>query len=205
VGINNQGVITIKGNTITPITQHQDISGKLDASAVSITNGVISIKGTTITPLTQHQDISGKLDASAVSITNGVISIRGTSITPYVRPASGIPTTDIAADLNQMVSNMTTMVASATASAAAAAASASAAGSSATSAAALPNSNALQDIADIKAEVGNVGVYESITKDLDLTRKYINGIVDLAITYQSQDPHVFVEKLAELSKMIVKP
>lgn len=65
------GVITIGNATITPLTQHQDISGKADKSEMSITPGTgtdadkttIQLKdGMSTTVLTQHQDISGKQD-----------------------------------------------------------------------------------------------------------------------------------------------
>jgi hypothetical protein len=65
------GVITIGNATITPLTQHQDISGKADKSEMSITPGTgddadkttIQLKDNmSATVLTQHQDISGKQD-----------------------------------------------------------------------------------------------------------------------------------------------
>ena len=65
------GVITIGGVSITPLTEHQDISGKAEKSEMSITPGTdadadkttIQLKsGLSATVLTQHQDISGKQD-----------------------------------------------------------------------------------------------------------------------------------------------
>lgn len=65
------GVITIGNATITPLTQHQDISGKAEKSEMSITPGTgddadkttIQLKDNmSTTVLTQHQDISGKQD-----------------------------------------------------------------------------------------------------------------------------------------------
>lgn len=73
VGLSN-GTITIGNSTITPITSHQDISGKADKATTlagygitdaKIDNGVITLGSNNITPLTSHQDISGKADKSA--------------------------------------------------------------------------------------------------------------------------------------------
>ncbi len=67
------GVITLGSNTITPLTQHQDISGKADKSEMSVVAGTgddadkttITLKtGTSATVLTAHQDISGKADSA---------------------------------------------------------------------------------------------------------------------------------------------
>ena len=65
------GTITLGSDTITPLTQHQDISGKADKATTltgygiadaKIESGTITLGSNTITPLTQHQDISGKAD-----------------------------------------------------------------------------------------------------------------------------------------------
>jgi hypothetical protein len=61
-----------------------------------------------------------------------------------------------------------------------------------------------KDVNDVKTEIGNVGVNESITKDLDLTRKFINAVVDIAIACKNEDPRVFVNTLADKTKLIVK-
>lgn len=74
----SNGVITIGNNSITPLTSHQDISGKADKSEMSVTTGngtaTIQLKsGTSATVLTQHQDISGKADKTiTITGTNGL-------------------------------------------------------------------------------------------------------------------------------------
>lgn len=69
----DNGVITLGSATITPLTSHQDISGKADWATTlagygitdaKIESGVITLGSATIIPLTSHQDISGKADKS---------------------------------------------------------------------------------------------------------------------------------------------
>lgn len=92
------GVITIGANSITPLTQHQDISGKADVATTLagygitdalIANGVITLGANSITPLTQHQDISGKADKATTLagygitdayISNGTITLGSNSV-----------------------------------------------------------------------------------------------------------------------------
>src|SRR5574344_2396363 len=72
------GVITLGSNTITPLTQHQDISGKADKTTTlagygitdaKIDAGVITLGSNTITPLTSHQTIYAlTLQAAGVNI-----------------------------------------------------------------------------------------------------------------------------------------
>ena len=130
----------------------------------------------------------------------------------YKKPASGIPTSDMSSNLQTIVNQAVGAAQTAT--------------NAASTAAALPNSNVIsrvndletavgdnssgmqKDVNDVKTEIGNVGVNESITKDLDMTRKFINAVVDIAIRYT--DDHnpdkaqEFVNTLAEKTKLIVK-
>lgn len=130
----------------------------------------------------------------------------------YKKPASGIPTSDMSSNLQTVVNQAVGAAQTAT--------------NAASTAAALPNSNVIsrvndlenavgdnssgmqKDVNDVKTEIGNVGVNESITKDLDMTRKFINAVVDIAIHYT--DDHnpdkaqEFVNTLAEKTKLIVK-
>ncbi len=85
------GKITIGGNEITPLTTHQDISGKADKATTlagygitdaKIANGVITLGSNSITPLTSHQDISGKVNTSAVGAANGVASLDSSGKVP---------------------------------------------------------------------------------------------------------------------------
>ena len=85
------GKITIGGNEITPLTTHQDISGKADKATTlagygitdaKIANGVITLGSDSITPLTFHQDISGKVNTSAVGAANGVASLDSSGKVP---------------------------------------------------------------------------------------------------------------------------
>lgn len=85
------GKITIGGNEITPLTTHQDISGKADKATTlagygitdaKIANGVITLGSDSITPLTSHQDISGKVNTSAVGAANGVASLDSSGKVP---------------------------------------------------------------------------------------------------------------------------
>lgn len=65
----NNGIptITIGNNSVTPLTEHQDISGKADKSEMAVSASgdktTITLKsGTSATVLNAHQDISGKQD-----------------------------------------------------------------------------------------------------------------------------------------------
>lgn len=65
------GKITIGENEITPLTAHQDVSGKANKSEMAVsTSGdktTITLKtGTSATVLNAHQDISGKADKSEI-------------------------------------------------------------------------------------------------------------------------------------------
>ena len=69
----SSGTITLGGNTITPLTSHQDISGKADKATTlagygitdaKISSGTITLGSNSITPLTSHQSISGKENIS---------------------------------------------------------------------------------------------------------------------------------------------
>lgn len=84
----SNGVITIGGNNITPLTSHQDISGKADKATTiagygitdaKIDNGVITLGSNTITPLTSHQDISGKVNTSAIGAASGVCPLNAST------------------------------------------------------------------------------------------------------------------------------
>lgn len=68
------GIITLGGNTIEPITKHQDITGKADVATTlagygildaKIEDGVITLGEYSITPLIAN-DITGKADNSKV-------------------------------------------------------------------------------------------------------------------------------------------
>ncbi len=126
----------------------------------------------------------------------------------YKKPASGIPTSDMSSNLQTIVNQAVGAAQTAT--------------NAASTAAALPNSNVItrvnelettvgdnssgmqKDVNDVKTEIGNVGVNESITKDLDMTRKFINTMVDIAIASRGGDPREFVATLADKTKLIVK-
>lgn len=126
----------------------------------------------------------------------------------YKKPAGGIPTSDMSSNLQTVVNQAVGAAQTAT--------------NAASTAAALPNSNVItrvdeletavgdktsgmqKDVNDVKNEIGNVGVNESITKDLYMTRKFINTVVDIAIEYKDDDPGKFVNTLAEKTKLIVK-
>lgn len=126
----------------------------------------------------------------------------------YKKPAGGIPTSDMSSNLQTVVNQAVGAAQTAT--------------NAASTAAALPNSNVItrvdeletavgdnssgmqKDVNDVKTEIGDVGVNESITKDLDMTRKFINAVVDIAIEYKDDDPGKFVTTLAEKTKLIVK-
>lgn len=91
------GVITLGSNTITPLTSHQDISGKSNTNHThsvkinGITKTIAASGGTAVdlgTYLTAHQDISGK---SNTNHTHSV-TINGTV---YTIPASGNGSVDI--------------------------------------------------------------------------------------------------------------
>lgn len=84
----SNGTITIGSNSITPLTDHQDISGKADVATTlagygitdaKIDGGVITLGSNTITPLTSHQDISGKVNTSAIGAANGVCPLNASS------------------------------------------------------------------------------------------------------------------------------
>lgn len=70
------------------------------------------------------------------------------------------------------------------------------------------NSGMKKDVNDMKNEIGNTGADESITKDLDMTRKFCNAVVDIAIAYSDKEElskaQEFVNTLAEKTKFIVK-
>lgn len=126
----------------------------------------------------------------------------------YKKPAGGIPTSDMSSNLQTVVNQAVGAAQTAT--------------NAASTAAALPNSNVItrvnelettvgdstsgmkKDVNDVKTEIGNAGVNESITKDLDMTRKFINAVVDIAIEYKDADPMGFVATLADKTKLIVK-
>lgn len=126
----------------------------------------------------------------------------------YKKPAGGIPTSDMSSNLQTVVNQAVGAAQTAT--------------NAASTAAALPNSNVVtrvnelettvgdstsgmkKDVNDVKTEIGNAGVNESITKDLDMTRKFINAVVDIAIEYKDADPRGFVATLADKTKLIVK-
>lgn len=126
----------------------------------------------------------------------------------YKKPASGIPTSDMSSNLQVVVNQAVGAAQTAT--------------NAASTAAALPNSNVItrvdeletavgdntsgmqKDVNDVKTEIGNIGVNESITKDLDMTRKFINAVVDIAIEFKDDDPRLFVTTLADKTKLIVK-
>lgn len=87
----SNGTISIGSNSITPLTSHQDISGKADKATTlagygitdaNIASGVITLGSNSITPLTSHQDISGKLDASTVGAASGVCPLNASSQIP---------------------------------------------------------------------------------------------------------------------------
>ena len=100
------GTITLGSNSITPLTQHQDISGKADKATTlagygitdaKIANGTITLGSNTITPLTQHQDISGKADKATTlagygitdaKIASGTITLGSNTITPLTQHQS---------------------------------------------------------------------------------------------------------------------
>lgn len=126
----------------------------------------------------------------------------------YKKPAGGIPTSDMSSNLQTVVNQAVGAAQTAT--------------NAASTAAALPNSNVItrvdeletavgdntsgmqKDVNDVKTEIGNVGVNESITKDLDMARKFINTVVDIAIANRGGDPREFVATLADKTKLIVK-
>lgn len=69
------GTIILGQNSITPLTQHQDISGKANKATTlagygitdaKIQNGTITLGENSITPLTSHQDVSGKANSADV-------------------------------------------------------------------------------------------------------------------------------------------
>lgn len=77
--------ITIGGNSVTPITSHQDISGKADKATTlsgygitdaKIANGTITLGGNTITPIT---DVSNKVNTSAVGAASGVCPLNAST------------------------------------------------------------------------------------------------------------------------------
>lgn len=92
----SNGEITIGSNSITPLTSHQDISGKADKSEMGVsTSGdqtTITLKtGTSATVINAHQSISGKADKATTlagygitdaKIANGVITLGSDTITP---------------------------------------------------------------------------------------------------------------------------
>jgi hypothetical protein len=83
----SSGKITIGSQEITPLTSHQDISGKADKATTlagygitdaKIANGTITLGSSTITPLTS-QDISGKVDSSAIGAASGICPLNSSS------------------------------------------------------------------------------------------------------------------------------
>lgn len=83
------GTITLGSNSITPLTQHQDISGKADKATTlagygitdaKIANGTITLGSNTITPLTSHQTVSNKGATLAWSTAVTVATIGSTDI-----------------------------------------------------------------------------------------------------------------------------
>lgn len=92
----SNGTITIGSNDITPITSHQDISGKADKSEMAVsTSGdttTITLKtGTSATVINAHQSISGKADKATTlagygitdaKIASGTITLGSDTITP---------------------------------------------------------------------------------------------------------------------------
>lgn len=90
------GVITLGGTSITPLTSHQDISGKADKATTlagygitdaCIVNGVITLGENTITPLTSHQTVAngGNTASWGKSVTVGTVG--GTALT-FTMPAN---------------------------------------------------------------------------------------------------------------------
>lgn len=83
---NNVATIKIGSNSVTPITEHQDISGLAEKATTlagygitdaKINNGTITLGSATITPITSHQDISGKVNTSSIGAANGVCPLDG--------------------------------------------------------------------------------------------------------------------------------
>lgn len=84
----SNGTITIGSNSVTPLTSHQDISGKADSATTLagygitdayISSGTITLGSNSITPLTSHQDISGKVDSSSIGAASGVCPLNASS------------------------------------------------------------------------------------------------------------------------------
>lgn len=102
----SNGTITIGNNSITPVTSHQDISGKANKSEMAVsTSGdktTITLKtGTSATVINAHQDISGKADKATTlagygitdaKIANGVITLGSNTITPLTSFTESDPT-----------------------------------------------------------------------------------------------------------------
>lgn len=77
--------INIGGSSVTPITSHQDISGKADKATTlsgygitdaKIANGTITLGSNTITPIT---DVSNKVNTSAVGAASGVCPLNAST------------------------------------------------------------------------------------------------------------------------------
>ena len=88
------------------LTQHQDISGKIDVTEKGAANGVAELNANGIVPsdqlpanvsafyndagyLTQHQDISGKIDATEKGVANGVASLDSSGKVPSSQLPAG--------------------------------------------------------------------------------------------------------------------
>lgn len=83
------GTITLGSNSITPLTQHQDISGKADKATTlagygitdaKIANGTITLGANTITPLTQHQSVTDNNPTLSWGTKSKVATIGSTAI-----------------------------------------------------------------------------------------------------------------------------
>ena len=97
----SNGTITIGNNSITPITSHQDISGKADKATTlagygitdaNIANGVITLGSDTITPLTSFTESDPTVPswAKASSKPTYTASEVGAVATTAVGAASGV-------------------------------------------------------------------------------------------------------------------
>ena len=87
------GVITLGSNSITPLTQHQDISGKADKATTlagygitdaKIQNGVITLGSDTITPLTSFTETDPTVPAWAKASTKPTYNYSEIQNTPTI-------------------------------------------------------------------------------------------------------------------------
>lgn len=97
----SNGTITIGSNSITPLTSHQDISGKADKATTlsgygitdaNINNGTITLGNTTITPLTSFSESDPTVPswAKATNKPTYTASEVGAVATTAVGAASGV-------------------------------------------------------------------------------------------------------------------